>query len=157
MKPIIFIISVCFTMHYSIAQGKKLAFEATYSEGFGVYMKRVFALKKIDPKKGVKGERHKRIYILVSKKNNRDELLPIDCSDELYAELAEAIKAKNGLRIVGVGYETIVASGIPSLSGSVNDDDIILPGGFGWSAGNVFRLDSFKIFKTPNSERAGRQ
>lgn len=120
-------------------------FTATYSDGFGVYMKRVFTLKKIARNKMMKVDRPRMIGILVNKKNSRDILLPIDCTDELYAQLMKALEGKDAIKILGVGYETIVASGIPGMGMSVDYDDIILPGGLVWRIRNVFELDSFKL------------
>ena len=145
------LITSCFLTKLFAAKEHEILFKSTYSDGFGVYMKRVFTLKKIDPtkemKRVMKGERHKRIHILVSNKNTKNALLPIDCSDELYAKLLQAIEGKDVLKIVGVGYESIVATGIPGMGMTVEVDDIVLPAGFTWSANNIFILKSFEIYK----------
>ncbi len=124
----------------------KISLEASFSEGFGILIKRDFLLKKVNPNPESKSGGSEEIYIVIDKEEKI--MLLLDAPEEMRKKIENAFGKNVTLRITGVGYETIVASGFPGVSKSVKDDrnnDVMVPSGNGWFVEKVFKLWTFSL------------
>jgi hypothetical protein len=143
MKTIILLI-LFLVIEVRCEENNKFCFEATFSEGFGVYIKRSLVIKKNYAKKGTKREGDTSLIIEIEK-DNKLSTLSLDCSLEVREALNKALGNGDNVKITGIGYETIKSSGSPSIGKSASDEDIMVPPSIGWHVKKVFILESFEI------------
>ena len=125
-------------------ENNKFCFEATFSEGFGVYIKQSLVIKKIYAEKNTKREGETSLVIEIEK-NNKLSTLALDCSLEVREALNKALGNGDNVKITGIGYETIESSGSPGIGKSALGEDIMVPPSLGWHVKKVFILESFQV------------
>jgi hypothetical protein len=127
-----------------------ITFKASFPEGFGAYMNREVILKLVDLSLGGKAEGKKKIYILTNEVDTNghtgnDKLVLAICSEEDEVRLVKEFGDKDTIKVKVLGYEIIESYGHPAVSESAKDEDILIPGGFGWRARQVFIIEKFEI------------
>jgi hypothetical protein len=155
MKIVFFFILLLVSQSKLLADGgasnEMISFKASFTEGFGIYLKKEVTLKRVDTAIGAKAEGEKSIYIIINNKNisgeiKEEKLLELICSEEDEAKLIKDFGDKTKIKVVIGGYESIGSFGIPGKSKSVRDDeDFETPAGIGWSARQFFMMKKYEI------------
>ena len=128
---------------------KKLTFEPTFEEGFGVMMRMEATLVRVDPDPRQKNQ---DVHYSMLKPNGKKPDLEVRASSVwVKEELVKLLEKRKQVKVVVVGYESIQANGEPALGKRMEfGKPNYLITSVGWSARNVFCLRAIEKEMKPD-------